>query len=1300
MHKHFCFFLLWFIPFTLSAQRTISGRITDAEDGSPIPGAAVFIANTTAGTATDADGYYQLKIQGEGTYQLVVSHVGFQPFSVELEHGKSSQTVDVAMREREFDEVEITAKVRARNIDKALFWKSILGTAPSKRTIQATNPDDVFFHYNSETKKLTVSSRVPLQIINHETGYQIQFVLNYFTHDYTKDISSWEGQYMFTELEPENLKQQKIWKKNRKEVYQVSIANFIKSLYQNTLSENGFLLTTQKWILEDFKYNFHVTNLDEFISTDSIDQSKTLYASSDLYLFSYGKPIEAGKELSDLNRTNRPPYKSGLYRAIIRTPGKPVQIFPDGTYKNLIWFSSVYDSQSITGLNKFLPVDYLPDHDAGLPEEVVVTEGQYPNSEIGKFVPFIQALQNFSQNIPQEKVYLHFDNTGYYQDDQIWFKCYVTSGQRQLSDLSKTLYVELLNPGGEVIDKRILKIENGQCHGEFTLDHLPFYSGFYEVRAYTKYMLNFGDDVMFSRLLPVFDKPKEEGNFEEKKMIRYSKWGIRNFPIKRETPEMGKKVNLRFFPEGGNLVQGVASRVAFEATDEIGNPIDITGVVMDDAKKELCKFTSVHEGRGVFTYTPAGVSGRRKDIAEVNYSGKKYQFDLPDALPQGIVMEVDHLSHPDSMSITLRKNSSTPAGIFGITVLNGGRLQNIIYLNIEEDEGVFTMDQTQLPSGVSQIALFNSKGEILCDRLIFTNMNELLNNELFDIKVISTVRQGSMTTSLNDHTGAERSRSAASLPKPHELVDMEILLTDKEESSVNATFSLSIRDGDNEVECKHNILTDLLLMSEIKGYVRNPSYYFTNAVIAGLTRNPEGLNKVNPQKQEIAGQARNDGNIDETRHTPSLHLDQLLMVQGWRRYSWKQMAGVEPFEINYLPEQGIETHGNVVSFVKHKPQPNVDVSMLLMNKKLEEDEGSSFTETFVTDEQGRFSFVSNVTGRWSMILSVTEKGKKKDHRILLDRVFSPEPKQYRYADMQVNIAEKNSESMIDEETTDQPDDDAESFLAAYRDSIAKLSIDEKVHQLKEVTIKGKKNVKEQDIRRNRSTSVAYYDVTQEMDDLFDKGVFVGKDIHELLINMDNNFKINISSGRRPEPTLNVVYGYTEPAYHKTLLYKQKKPLFIINYEVADFSKDFGFEYFKYLTIRLNAIKSIYINESPSVICQYCIVPMASCIDKTQMFGCVVFIETYQGKIPVDGAKGVRKTWLEGYSPAKEFYSPNYSELPPTTDYRRTLYWNPNVTTDENGKARIEFYNNSRCTNFSISAETVTTEGRIGKYRNN
>jgi len=410
--------------------------------------------------------------------------------------------------------------------------------------------------------------------------------------------------------------------------------------------------------------------------------------------------------------------------------------------------------------------------------------GQDLDSEISRLAPFIQALENFSRQIPQEKVYLHFDNTSYYQGDNIWFKCYVVaSGQHQLSQWSKTLYVELLNPGGEIIDKRVLQIEKGQCHGDFSLNQLPFYSGFYEIRAYTKYMLNFGDDAIFSRLLPVFNKPEIEGNFEEKKMLGYNRYGpLGSFPMKRESPVRDNRVNLRFFPEGGNLITGVESRVAFEVTDEVGNQIDVSGMVMDGNRKALFPIATLHEGKGVFTYTP-GI-GRRRDIAEVEHDGRKYRFDLPEALPQGVVMEVDNLSHPDSIGIALRKNGDTLAKMLGIAILNGGKMMNYCFAWIKDNEIRFKMNKTQLPAGVSQIVLFNSQGEIVCDRLIFSGKHEML-----EIKA----------------------KTGRSTYKPYELVDLEISITDKETNPVLSTFSLSVRDGANEVENGHNMMTELLL---------------------------------------------------------------------------------------------------------------------------------------------------------------------------------------------------------------------------------------------------------------------------------------------------------------------------------------------------------------------------------------------------------------------------------------------------------------------------------------------------------
>jgi hypothetical protein len=878
----------------------------------------------------------------------------------------------------------------------------------------------------------------------------------------------------------------------------------------------------------------------------------------------------------------------------------------------------------ILGLSSKLPIEYAPEL-----KELATDE----------LTRFIQALEKFSKNISHEKVYLHFDNTSYYQGDPIWFKCYVvTPEQHQLGGVSKTLYVELLNPGGEIVDKRILKIENGQCHGEFTLNRLPFYSGFYEVRAYTKYMLNFGDDMMFSRLFPVFDKPKTEGAFEERKMRQSKKWGLTGprggglYLMKREGPLTEKKVNLRFFPEGGHLVQGVASRVAFEATDESGVPINVTGVVMDDAKQELCRIEVLHEGRGVFTYTPN--AGNRKDVAEVEYEGKKYSFDLPSCLPEGVAMDVDNLSYPDSIGITLRKSRNMPAEMYGVSIISGGKLQSGFSVWLADDEVRFKIDKTQFPSGVSQITLFNEEGEILADRLIFTNDHSFL-----EIKA---------KTDRSDY-------------KPYELVNMDFSVADDEANPVQTTFSLSVRDGSNEVDYKHNILTDLLLMSEIKGYVRDPSYYF-------------------------------EAN-DDMRRTA---LDVLLMVQGWRRYSWKQMTEVENFEIQNHPEQGIETHGKVVTLAKEKPRPGVDVSLLLHQKGDTIDSSDFLVESFVTDQQGRFSFVLDVSGRWNMTLSVMEKGKRKNHLIFLDRIFSPDPARYRHTDMQINIAENITEEIIDEEMPDDEEaGDAESSSVANQDSIAKLGIDERVHAIPEVEVKAKRSGKERGILFARSTSVSHYDVAAEMDNIIDRGEYLTDNIHDFLRKMDENFVFKKGGAFFTDTIFqNVVFEEVQ--------YKAKTPIFIVDYEGHSHTTDATFskiDFNTYQRIKLSAIKSIYINENASVICQY--LPRdVPCVDLLDIYGCVVFIELYPDEqLSAKPAKGVRKTSLEGYSAVKEFYSPDYSELPPEPDYRRTLYWNPAVITDESGKAKIQFYNNSNCTNFSISAETVTPLGMIGIHKN-
>lgn len=838
---------------------------------------------------------------------------------------------------------------------------------------------------------------------------------------------------------------------------------------------------------------------------------------------------------------------------------------------------------------------------------------QIPDSVADRMKEYAYAVEAFGKALPQEKVYVHFDNTGYYQGDDIWFQCYVvTAGSNQPTTLSKTLYVELLNPGGEIIAKQTLPITRGRCRGNFELKQLPFYSGFYEVRAYTKYMLNFGEATIFSRIFPVFDKPTEAGDYTQKAMCRRTQ----HYPQRRERSKKGKKLNLRFYPEGGYLLQQVPVRVAFEATDAFGNPVELTGHVVDDGHTEPLAFHTNHEGKGVFTYT----AGETKAKAEVVWNEKRYRFDLPEAQARGFAFSVDNLSSEDSLLISVQKSPLTQPEVLGVVVLNQGKAYDFCMLSVFKNQPVrFPLDKRNLPAGVSQVVLYNRRGQLVADRLIFSGRPDTLSLSV---------------------------RADKELYEAYDSIRLDFCVKDAAGRPVQTPFSVSVRDGREEVKERHSMLTDLLLMSEIKGYVRRPSWYFES---------------------------------DDEVHRRAL--DELLLVQGWRRYDWECMSGRRPFDLKYYPEQGIELHGQVVSMARSKPRPGVQVTSFLAQRGADaEGEKQPFFDVFTTDSMGRFSFLSQIKGKWNLILSVSEKGKKKDHRIVLDRVFNPAPQPYPLAEMQVETAEEavaGGLQLADALAADTAllQEDLKRFVQAYEDSLRRLGETGKIQHLDEVVVKAKRRDKASEVYQARTKSIAYYDVASEMDDIQDRNVFIGDDIHELMIRMHPEF-----------------YRTHSPSGQEYLLYKGKLVLFSINYERTNHTE---MDYNKYRLLTLESIKSVYISEDLGVISQYAD-PRFSPMNIDDLYRCVVLIETYpEAEIPAKGGKGVRKTWLEGYSEVKEFYQPDYRVLPQDADYRRTLYWNPEVLPDKEGKATLHLYNNSRAQFPKITVETVSDNGEIG-----
>ncbi len=836
-------------------------------------------------------------------------------------------------------------------------------------------------------------------------------------------------------------------------------------------------------------------------------------------------------------------------------------------------------------------------------------------------------VRNFGRSLPQEKVYMHLDNTSYYQGDKIWFQCYVvTADKNKPTDLSKTLYVELLNPEGIVIEKHTLPIVDGRCHGDFSLVHLPFHSGFYEVRAYTRYMINFGDETIFSRVFPVFDLPEVVGNYTERKMMRMNSIAA-EYKIKRTIEKKEKSVNVKFYPEGGNLVAGLPSRVAFEATNSNGTPINVVGKIVSATGTELTTFKVNHEGRGSFIYSPTV-----GDKAEVQYGNRTFSFDLPEAKSEGVVMNVDNTSSQDSVLVSLHKSPNLNLPLVGAATVSAGKLYNFVMLDTTQPMPIkFSIPKSELSSGVSQIVLADPTGAIICDRLIFTNTGEVAN-----INVQS-----------NKPSYA-----------PYEDVQLNFQVTDNEGKPVTTSLSVAVRDGDNCLEAHNNILTDLLLMSEIKGYVHRPDYYFES---------------------------------DDEAHR--IALDELLMVQGWRRYNWNIWAGVDPFKLRYTPEQGISVTGTVLNYTSDKPVSNIYLSSMLSLRDdpaaTDGDENtkpSDNTHIGIVNvgEDGRFEFTASVNGKWNLVLGVTnDKNKAKSSRILIDRAFSPAPKNYKVSDMQI------SSDSLPKPETDIPqivaDTASDNGLINFTEEEAQKLLSERTHQIKEVTVQADDESQEKKIYNARANAMRYYDIESELSNFEDSGETIN-DIYQLLTALDDNFYIERSENAIA-PT-----SVTDSEYKHSwfLTYKTKEPLFIINYQ-----QDHG-DIPWWDAIELLAIKSIYISEDEETIMKWADPHKISQLEATRRYSAVVFIEMHPlGKVPAKPRRGVRKTWIDGYSTPVEFYSPDYSLLPKDEDYRRTLYWNPNVKTDGDGKATVEFYNNSSCKNIDISAETLTKEGGLG-----
>jgi len=851
------------------------------------------------------------------------------------------------------------------------------------------------------------------------------------------------------------------------------------------------------------------------------------------------------------------------------------------------------------------------------------------STAIRKITAFSKHFSTFSNDYPQEKVYLHFDNSSYFLGETLWFKAYVVKADRHgLSQLSKILYVELITPEGNVIETKKFRIENGQCHGDFKFPTTRF-AGFFEVRAYTRYMLNFDPDNIFSRVFPLYDKPSEEGIYKR---------AITECALSQRVPQLRKEyaqkenINLTFFPEGGNLVTGLKSKIAFKATGKNGENISVSGIVSDDTGNKITDFTTDYLNMGVFEFIP----GTGKYTVKAQYQNKDYTFEIPKALPSGYVLNINNLDE-QKIDILIQKSPGLSIEPLGLSISCRGKLYGFEQVTIgEENALLLSLNKKILPSGVTQLTLYNTRGEILSERLLFINHNSQMKVEMTQKKEIY---------------------------KPYEKMDLQFQLSDFKGNPVETTFSAAIHDKATSGTNVHddNILTNLLLSSELKGYIENPGYYFESTDIS--------------RKQA---------------------LDLLLLTQGWSRYSWKQMAGAASFDIKYPIEKDLIVEGKVTSLFLKQKKENVDVTIVLMNDSLSQKGNCK------TDKEGKFNFaLQDFKGQANLIVQSKEKEKLKEMNILLDRNFSPVLKSYSFAE--INI----------------PD-----YIKAVRDTVISkdllkslsdinkmnLSISEKNHLLQEIVVKAKKKTDEYaPVKVN-----IVYNVDKEVDKMIDSGDWAPSDIFVFLEKMTKYY--NSTTGKYKG---------------KNVMFVKDNSLQMIsginsilsgmdNYQSSDFSTSNANQLLNNnpgnqpagnssssgssnpsannnATVNDNQASILPLLdeiESASVIEDFSsIIRINPRMDPTSSVLIILHTKKNYHTVPA----GIRQTKYDGFANVKEYYHPHYENTnqPNEKDFRRTLYWNPDIKTGKDGKATIIIYNNSTCKSITVSAETVTANGIIG-----
>jgi hypothetical protein len=862
----------------------------------------------------------------------------------------------------------------------------------------------------------------------------------------------------------------------------------------------------------------------------------------------------------------------------------------------------------------------------------------------------VAQLEKWTDDHPQEKVYLQLDKPYYGVGDNIWFKAYITVGGRhQLSALSGALNVELIDEQDSVKQWIKLPVTSGITWGDFALSD-TLQEGNYRIRAYTNWMRNAGPEYFYEKSVTI---GAATSNVFTKTTYKYSKVNnaqkvdalinyanIDNAPYANKEVSYSVRINnkqilkskgttdvqgnlpvsflnatqatltsgmiitnikvddkktvtknisikttsgqadVQFFPESGNLVNGIRSRVAFKAVASTGLGIAIKGTVTDNNNTEVAQLTTSHLGMGVFAFTPAAGKTYK---AQITYpDGSQNTIALPAALEQGYVIS---LNNTDTAQVGLRVTGSAnlPAKDLFVVAQSGGEVCYVARNKGGASTFSAIIPKNKFPSGIAQFTLFTATGEPLNERIAFIQRE----SDMLNLKI----------------------STSASTSAPRQKVSINLNAANSAGKPVIGAFSAAVID-ESKVQSdeanEYSIFSQLLLTSDLKGFFEQPNYYFTN--------------------------------ISEKTNAD---LDVLMMTQGYRRFAWKPLLANQLPAPAFQPEKALQVSG-IIKTSGGKPVPNGKVMLFTTA-------GGTFILDTVADAQGRFAF-KNLLFKDSIrfvIQARTAKGGKNVEIVLDNLPTRSVVKDVRLQDVEIstealNTYLKYSKKQFDEE--------------------AKYGLGNHTIVLKAVTVTEK--------RRSALSNSSNLNGPGNADQI------ITADVLEKIgcTTIDQCLQ-----GR----LLGVMFRGGVPYSTRSM----NTPMQIIVDGIY--------------------VQSDYLNNIPPM--NVASVEVLRTIGTTAIYGSrggggVIVINTKRGGDYTYNASqiyapGIVTYTPKGYYSARQFYAPKYDD-PKTNvvvaDLRTTIHWVPNIVTDSNGNASFSFFNAGTKGTYRVVIEGLNEEGRLGR----